>query len=141
MQATGTARLALGRDELLGLEQALAREWLETDGRGGYASSTVHLCNRRRYHGLLVAPFAGTARRHVFLSRLEETVHAARSAPRRGFGGESGERAFPLSMARYRGVYSPLGHAHAERFELAPFPRWTYRLGGSWIERELLMVR
>jgi predicted glycogen debranching enzyme len=141
MQATATPRLGLARDELLGLEQALAREWLETDGRGGYAASTVHLCNRRRYHGLLVAPFAGTAQRHVFLSRLEETVHATGAAPATGFGGQSGERAFPLSMARYRGVYSPLGHAHAERFELAPFPRWTYRLGGSWIERELLVCR
>ena len=84
MQTTATLRLGLARDELLGLEQVLAREWLETDGRGGYAASTVHLCNRRRYHGLLVAPFAGTAKRHVFLSRLEETVHATGAAPATG---------------------------------------------------------
>ena len=141
MEATATPRLALARGELTSLEQTLSREWLETDGRGGYASSTVHLVNRRRYHGLLVAPFSGTPRRHVFLSRLEESVHAAGAAPATGFGGGPGERAFPLSMARYRGIYAPLGHAHAERFELAPYPRWTYRLGGSWIERELLVCR
>lgn len=132
MKERGTNSLRIDRDVLLALDRALELEWLETDGRGGYAASSVHLCNRRRQHGLLVAPFEGTVKRHVFLSRLEEHVHT----------GEAGaERAHPLSMARYAGSYAPLGHAHAESFELVPYPRWTYRLDELEIERELLVVR
>ena len=67
--------LSLTRDQCLELLASLRKEWLETDGRGGFASSTVLLCPTRRYHGLLVAPVPGLARRHSFLSRFEETVH------------------------------------------------------------------
>src|SRR5687768_1982769 len=44
----------IDRERCLQLDFALACEWLETDRLGGYASSTVLLCNQRRYHGLLV---------------------------------------------------------------------------------------
>jgi len=37
------------------LDAALRREWLETNGLGGFASSTIIGLNTRRYHGLLVA--------------------------------------------------------------------------------------
>ena len=47
--------IALGRKHLQDLESALEREWLETNGLGGYASSTVIGINTRKYHGLLVA--------------------------------------------------------------------------------------
>jgi predicted glycogen debranching enzyme len=120
------------------LELALTREWLETDGLGGYASSTVLACNRRRYHGLLVAPFEGTAKRHVFLSRLEEWVHgtapalASARAPARGFA---------LSLARYANHWSPDGHKALSSFELAPWPTFVYRIGDAVITREILMAR
>ena len=116
------------RESLLQLERSLAREWLETDGRGGYASSTVLLCPTRRYHGLLVAPPPGNTKRHVFLSRFEEVFHG---------GGKS----FAISMARYPALWSPLGHQGIERFELVPYPSWVYQFGSARIERELLLVR
>ena len=37
------------------LDQASSHEWLETNGLGGFASSTICGLNTRRYHGLLVA--------------------------------------------------------------------------------------
>ena len=48
--------LHIDRERLLLLERSMGREWLETDGLGGYASSTVLLCPTRRYHALLVEP-------------------------------------------------------------------------------------
>ena len=55
------------------LEAALRREWLETNGLGGFASSTIVGLNTRRYHGLLVAATKPPVGRVVMLSKLEET--------------------------------------------------------------------
>ncbi len=118
----------LDREALLNLERSLAREWLETDGLGGFASSTVLQCPTRRYHGLLVTAPPGSTKRHNFLSRFEESFHG---------GGKS----FAISMARYPGLWSPLGHQGIERFELVPWPSWVYLFGSARLERELLLVR
>ena len=50
------------------------REWLETNGLGGFASSTITGLNTRRYHGLLVAATKPPVGRVVLLSKLEETL-------------------------------------------------------------------
>ncbi|HCJ10335.1 MAG TPA: hypothetical protein DHW14_04130, partial [Clostridiales bacterium] len=64
----------LGRHEL-GLEEAaVGREWLLTNGLGGFASSTVGGLNTRRYHGWLVAQVARFGGRFVVLSKMEEEV-------------------------------------------------------------------
>src|SRR5262249_55392760 len=47
--------IRFGEDVCRNLDSALRREWLETNGIGGFASGTINGCNRRRYHGLLVA--------------------------------------------------------------------------------------
>ncbi len=60
--------------EELRIEKALKKEWLITNGIGGYASSTVIGCNTRKYHGLLVAPFAPPGRRKVILSKIDESL-------------------------------------------------------------------
>ncbi len=117
----------LDREALLDLDRSLAREWLETDGLGGYASSTVFQCPTRRYHGLLVAQPKGFAKRHNFLARLEETFHG-------------GGKTFAISMARYPGLWNPLGHQGVERFELAPWPSWVYQFGTARLERALMLV-
>ena len=56
------------------LEQALSREWLETNGLGGFASSTIAGANTRRYHGLLTAATKPPVGRVLLLSKLEETL-------------------------------------------------------------------
>ena len=63
----------IGKKEL-SLEEGLKKEWLITNGIGGYASSTVIGCNTRKYHGLLVAPFAAPGRRRVILSKVDESI-------------------------------------------------------------------
>ena len=49
------------------LDAACRREWLETNGIGGFASSTITGLNTRRYHGLLVAATNPPAGRIVLL--------------------------------------------------------------------------
>jgi predicted glycogen debranching enzyme len=120
--------ISLSRDECLRLHESLRREWLETDGRGGFASSTVLLCPTRRYHGLLLASPPGSPKRHSFLSRFEEDVRGD-------------ERDFPLSMARYPGTWMPSGHQGIQGFELVPYPAWRYQLGSVEVRREILMTR
>lgn len=56
------------------LENLLTKEWLLTNGLGGYSSSTVIGTNTRKYHGLLVAPLTPPARRHVILSKVDESI-------------------------------------------------------------------
>ncbi|MDJ0975731.1 MAG: amylo-alpha-1,6-glucosidase, partial [Planctomycetota bacterium] len=120
-------RIRLTRESGLQPEHALAMEWLETNGRGGYASSTPLLCPTRRYHGLLVTPIPGTAKRHMFLSRFDETARV-------------GSHRVRISMAQYPGAFSPAGHEAADAFELAPYPRTWYRVGNGHVLREIVMV-
>lgn len=56
------------------LDEALEREWLVTNGLGGFASSTITGLNTRRYHGLLMAATTPPVGRMLLLSKLEETL-------------------------------------------------------------------
>ncbi len=63
----------IGKEEL-NLENGLKKEWIITNGLGGYASSTIIGCNTRKYHGLLIAPFSAPGRRKVILSKVDESL-------------------------------------------------------------------
>lgn len=56
------------------LEEALGKEWLITNGIGGYASSTILGANTRKYHGMLVVPIMPPAKRMLILSKLDESI-------------------------------------------------------------------
>ena len=58
----------------LNLEQGLQKEWIITNGIGGYASSTIIGANTRKYHGLMIAPLYSPARRNLILSKLDECI-------------------------------------------------------------------
>lgn len=62
------------KEKQLSLENGLTKEWLITNGIGGYSSSTIIGANTRKYHGLLVAPLTPPARRYVILSKLDESI-------------------------------------------------------------------
>lgn len=119
--------MRLDRQALADFEVALGREWLETNGLGGFASSTVLGLNTRRYHGLLVAALAPPVARVVLLSKIEETVVV------------DGRR-YDLSANRYPGVIHPQGHRHLTGFRLDPFPIFTYDMEGTSIEKSIWMV-
>ena len=60
--------------EKLELQEGLKREWLITNGIGGFSSSTIIGANTRRYHGLLIAPLKPPAQRSLILSKLDESI-------------------------------------------------------------------
>ncbi len=62
------------KEEKFLLETGILKEWLITNGIGGYASSSIIGCNTRKYHGLLVAPLNPPAMRFVILSKIDESV-------------------------------------------------------------------
>jgi predicted glycogen debranching enzyme len=108
------------------LGATLRREWLETNGLGGFASSTIIGLNTRRYHGLLVAATKPPVGRVVMLSKLEETLFID-------------GRAFELSANRYPGVVHPQGFRYLKQFRLDPFPVFTYEIEGVEIEKSVFM--
>jgi len=60
------------------LEDSLQKEWIITNGIGGFASSTILGVNTRRYHGLLIASLSSPGRRHLILSKLDESIKIGR---------------------------------------------------------------
>ena len=58
----------------LSLRECLDKEWIVTNGIGGFASSTVCFANTRRYHSLLTAPTKKNVVRRVFLSKIDESL-------------------------------------------------------------------
>jgi predicted glycogen debranching enzyme len=102
------------------------REWLETDGLGGYASGTACGVRTRRYHGLLVAATRPPAGRMVLVNGLEVFAETA--------GGRHA-----LSSQRYRGgVLHPDGAARVSSFSCEPWPTWRYDLeGGAHVTQEV----
>jgi predicted glycogen debranching enzyme len=110
------------------LAAASAREWLETNGIGGFASSTITGLNTRRYHGLLVAATKPPLGRILMLSKLEETLII------------NGSR-YELSANQYAGALYPQGFQYQTGFRLEPFPIFTYEIEGITIEKSVLMIQ
>ncbi|MGA9801591.1 MAG: amylo-alpha-1,6-glucosidase [Terriglobales bacterium] len=119
--------IQFGKETCGNLDEALRREWLETNGLGGFASSTITGLNTRRYHGLLVAATKPPVGREVLLSKLEETLVID-------------EQAYDLSSNRYPGVIHPQGFRYLTNFRLDPFPAFTYEVEGIVLEKTVFMV-
>jgi predicted glycogen debranching enzyme len=120
--------IRFGQDVCGNLDAALRREWVETNGLGGFASSTINGLNTRRYHGLLVAATKPPVGRFVLLSKFEETLSLD-------------GRKFDLSANRYPGVIHPQGFQFLKEFRLDPFPIFTYEVEGIQIEKTMFMVQ
>ena len=108
------------------LLQAERREWLVTNGVGGYAAGSVAGTLTRRYHGLLIAPFHPDCR--LLFAKADATLQA-------------GEREIPLFSNRWAGnVIVPHGYVHLESFHLAGrMPVWRYAIGHLLLEQRIWM--
>lgn len=109
------------------LDQALRREWLETNGIGGFASSTIVGLDTRRYHGLLTAALHPPGDRYLLLAKLEETLVV-------------GEHRYELSANQYPGTIHPRGFTLQREFRLDPFPTFVYAVDGLVLEKSVLLV-
>ena len=117
--------LTLNKHELSDLN-ALQKEWLVTNGLGGYASSTVLGANTRKYHGLLVAALNPPGNRNVCLSKLDEDVIF-------------GENILRLGSNEFQHGFFPEGHRFLTEFRLTPFPKYVYAAGNAKIEKTVFM--
>jgi predicted glycogen debranching enzyme len=117
-----------GRDICGDLAAAERREWLVTNGLGGYASGTLSGALTRHYHGLLVAALKPPVQRTLLLTKLDEQVN---------YAGHS----YALHTDRWAdGAVVPQGHQLIERFFLeGMIPVWRFALGDALIEKRVWM--
>ena len=108
------------------LDEALAGEWLYTNGLGGYASSTLCGCNTRRYHGLLVAALEPPVKRTLLVAKLEETLWV-------------GQIPFELGTNEFEdGTIHPRGQQYLARFERPlGIPTFTFTFQGWRLEKKV----
>jgi predicted glycogen debranching enzyme len=120
-------RTSFDRSECRNLKNALSKEWLETNGLGSFACSTIIGANTRRQHGLLVASLKPPLERHVLLSKFEERVLVN--------GHES-----HISTNLYPGTVYPHGFNIQSEFRLCPWPAFRYADAEFEIEKSVLLV-
>ena len=113
------------KKEQLGLKEGISREWLITNGIGGYASSTALGINTRKYHGLLVAPLTPPARRHVILSKIDESV-------------EIENKKYDLYSNICKNYISE-GYKYQEEFEKEYVPIFTYKVEDVTVKKLICM--
>lgn len=123
-----------GREVCGDLSVASKREWLVTNGIGGYASGSIPNMLTRRYHGLLMAALQPPLGRTLLLAKLDETVEYDGIYP------ESG-RFYKLYVNRWEdGSLEGDGARHLDRFHLeGTTPVWTYACANALLEKRIWM--
>ena len=119
--------IPVGREICGDAEAAGKLEWLETNGLGGFAASSITGMNTRRYHGLLTAATRPPVGRLAMLSKLEETVTVA-------------GRRYEIACNRYPGKVYPEGYRYLREFRLEAWPVFVYDLDGVTVEKRVFMV-
>ncbi len=109
----------------MNLESGLNKEWILTNGIGGYSYSTIIGCNTRKYHGLLVAPLVPPARRNVILSKLDEAIEI-----------NGKEHVLYTNMCKN---YISEGYKNLVRFEKEFIPIFSYKVKETEIKKLICM--
>jgi len=120
--------VALVRAETADFALVCQREWLVTNGLGGFACGTVGVAPTRRYHGLLVAALKPPVERALLVAKLEIGVH---------YGGHD----YALGSNEFAdGTVDPHGHRLIESIALeGSVPVWRYALGDALLEQRVWM--
>ena len=111
------------------LEPFLSREWLLTNGLGGFSFSTAVGCNTRRYHGLLIAATMPPVGRVSILSRMGEMLI---------LDGDP-QRTYELGVNQFHDSVHPRGYMYLRRFELGDVATWHYDVDGVSVTKEILV--
>ncbi|HQT91854.1 MAG TPA: glycogen debranching enzyme N-terminal domain-containing protein, partial [Candidatus Kryptobacter bacterium] len=120
--------ISFSQKQLRDLSISASKEWLLTDGDGGYASSTVSFLNSRRQHSLLTVSTDSPLKRFTLLNKLDEEVI---------IDGKS----YMLGTNRYPGTVFPEGYRLLSKFTFDHFPQVTFDLDGSQITKKVLMPK
>ena len=109
----------------LDFEDAIKKEWIITNGLGGFASSTIIGANTRKYHGLLVAPLNPPAQRYLLVSKVDESINID-------------GKVYGLYTNMCRNNISD-GYKNLVSFEKEEVPVFTYNIEGIEIEKTICM--
>src|SRR5208337_1016167 len=118
--------ISLNRETLSSFDTAIQKEWLVTNGLGGYASCTVLGINTRKYHGLLVAALHPPKDRRVFLTKLDEDVSV-------------GNDVYRLGANEFQVGFFPRGYSFLKEFSVSPFPKYVYALPNVEVRKTIFM--
>jgi predicted glycogen debranching enzyme len=107
---------------------AISREWIVTNGLGGYASGTVSGFMARRFHGLLIAALPAPQGRQMMLNHLSEKLRFR-------------NRSIALNGEEHpEGTLVPSASRYLVDFRLdGGLPVWTYQVAGVTIEKRLCL--
>ena len=108
------------------LKDSLEKEWIITNGLGGFCSTTVVGANTRRYHGLLIAPLIPPAQRHLLLSKLDESIIV------------DGQK-YDL-FTNVCAQYISDGYKRLESFEKEYLPEFTFKVDDIKIVKTISMI-
>lgn len=110
----------------LNLKKGIEKEWIITNGIGGYSSTTITGVNTRKYHGLLIAPLLAPAKRFLVLSKIDETV-------------EIGKERYQISSNIVKDQVID-NSKYLIEFDKDYIPTYKYKVGGVEIEKSICMV-
>lgn len=108
------------------LKECLEKEWVLSNGTGGFASSSVIGANTRRYHGLLVAPLIPPAQRHLLISKLDECIVI-----------ENEEYNLFTNVCK---DFISDGYKNLESFEKEYLPVYTYKINDIKITKTISVI-
>ena len=110
------------------IDNLLSKEWLLTNGRGSYSSSTVAGCNTRAYHGLLIGSLTPLAHRVMALSNCLEMVI-------------SREGIFNLSTFEFPDKFAPTGFDYLKKFRRDIGVHFDYEFADVELTKSVYLVR
>lgn len=120
--------ISFGQKLLRNFDFCSNKEWILTDGEGGYASSTLCFMNSRRQHSLLTVSLAPPLKRFTLLNKVDEEVIINGSS-------------YFLGTNRYPDTIFPKGYQYLTKFTFDYFPEAIFDLGGNHIVKKILMPR
>jgi len=128
-------QIPTNRDEIVSLctdghslENLLDKEYLLTNTRGGYCSSTVIGCNTRRYHGLLIGALNPPANRILALSNLLEMII-------------SNGQTYNLSTFEFGGKFHPDGYTYLKKFTRDIGAHFEYEIASIKLTKSVYLAR
>ena len=124
------------------VEDLVSKEWLLTNSRGSYASSTIIGCNTRRYHGLLIGSLNPPANRIMALAKCLEMVifeggarHCDKSQ------NSSPANVFNLSTFEFNDKFAPKGFSYIKQFRRDTGVHFDYQLDKLRLTKSVYLLR
>jgi predicted glycogen debranching enzyme len=109
-------------------KEITSKEWIVTNGIGGYASSTIIGTNTRRYHGILISSKNPPTERKLLVSKVEERMIF-------------NNREILLSTNQYPGKIYPEGYKLIKSFTRMPLPQTIFEAHGAALKKTMFMVQ